>query len=110
MGQIFGDITKTIGRTPLVRLSKVTRGLNVAVLAKVESLNPGGSIKDRIGLAMIEEAERAGKITPGVTVLIERLRRIVPRAVRYSGPFHAAMLVFQTTIALIILHGLTILL
>ena len=48
--------------------------------------------------------------TAGVTVLIERLRRIVPRAVRYSGPFHAAMLVFQTTIALIILHGLTILL
>jgi cysteine synthase A len=70
MGRIFDDITKTIGNTPLVRLNRVTRGLNATILAKLEFFNPLGSVKDRIGVSMIEAAEAAGKITPD-TVIIE---------------------------------------
>lgn len=62
-------ILDAIGRTPLVRLRKVTRGLRATVFAKVEYLNPGGSVKDRIGLSMIEEAERAGTLSPGMTII-----------------------------------------
>jgi cysteine synthase A len=60
-----------IGNTPLVRLNRVTRGLNAQVVAKLESQNPLASVKDRIGLAMVEAAEREGKIVPGKTVLVE---------------------------------------
>ncbi len=63
------DITGTIGQTPLVRLNRVTAGLTGTVLAKVEFFNPGGSVKDRIGLAMVEAAERDGKIRPGGTLI-----------------------------------------
>jgi len=70
MGRIFDDITKTIGNTPLVRLNRVARGLNATILAKLEFFNPLGSVKDRIGVSMIEAAEAAGQITPD-TVLIE---------------------------------------
>ncbi|MBA7478166.1 O-acetylserine sulfhydrylase [subsurface metagenome] len=70
MGNIFDDITKTIGNTPLVRLNRVARGLNATILAKLEFFNPLGSVKDRIGVSMIEAAEAAGQITPD-TVLIE---------------------------------------
>lgn len=70
MGRIYKDITWTIGNTPLVRLNRITKGLNADVLVKVESFNPLGSVKDRIGLAMIEEAERQGKIKEG-TVIVE---------------------------------------
>ncbi len=63
------NILGTIGHTPLVRLNKVTRGIRPLVLAKLEFLNPGGSIKDRIGLAMIEAAEREGKVKPGGTIV-----------------------------------------
>lgn len=63
------SILETIGDTPLVRLSKVTEGVAATVLAKVEFLNPGGSVKDRIALAMIEDAERRGLIGPGGTIV-----------------------------------------
>jgi cysteine synthase A len=65
------SITSLIGRTPLVRLNRVTKGINATVVVKLESQNPVGSVKDRIGVAMIEAAEREGMITPGKTVLIE---------------------------------------
>ena len=66
-----GSITDLIGRTPLVRLNRVSDETGAEVLGKLESLNPGGSVKDRIGLAMIDAAEREGSIAPGRTTLIE---------------------------------------
>ena len=66
-----GSITELIGRTPLLRLNRISDESGAEVLGKLESFNPGGSIKDRIGLAMIEAAERAGRIAPGKTTIIE---------------------------------------
>ena len=63
------SILDLVGNTPMVRLQKVTRGLKPIILAKLEELNPGGSVKDRIGLTMIEDAERSGKLRPGGTII-----------------------------------------
>jgi cysteine synthase len=70
MGRIYKDIVETVGRTPLVRLNKVTAGLDATILLKCEFFNPLGSVKDRIGMAMIEDAERGG-ILKSDTVIIE---------------------------------------
>jgi cysteine synthase A len=67
---IFENIAATIGKTPLVRLIRVAQGLPGILLAKIESRNPGGSVKDRIGLAMVEDAEQRGVLGPG-SVLVE---------------------------------------
>ena len=71
MARIAANVTELIGRTPLVRLNKLSAGLPGEVLVKLESQNPAASVKDRIGLALIETAEKEGKIKPGVTTLIE---------------------------------------
>ncbi|HUZ69322.1 MAG TPA: cystathionine beta-synthase [Candidatus Saccharimonadales bacterium] len=63
------SILDLVGNTPLVRLSKVTEGLRPIILAKLEQLNPGGSVKDRIGLAMLEDAEQRGLLRPGGTIV-----------------------------------------
>lgn len=63
------SILETIGHTPIVRLKKVTRGVAPDVLAKVEFFNPGGSVKDRIGVSIIEDAERSGRLKPGGTIV-----------------------------------------
>lgn len=72
-GRIFGSILETVGATPLVRLPRLVAAerLSADLALKLEFFNPLGSVKDRIGLAMIEEAERAGEIEPGVTTLVE---------------------------------------
>ncbi|HHY37634.1 MAG TPA: pyridoxal-phosphate dependent enzyme, partial [Clostridia bacterium] len=67
---IAEDITRTIGNTPLVRLNRVTQGAVATVLGKMESFNPCGSVKDRIGVAMIDAAEEAGLLGPR-TVIVE---------------------------------------
>jgi cysteine synthase A len=70
MGRVYNDIVETIGRTPLVRLNKVTAGLSAELLLKCEFFNPLGSVKDRIGMAMIQDAERRGLLKAD-TVIIE---------------------------------------
>jgi cystathionine beta-synthase len=67
--KVYGNILETIGNTPLVRLNKLTSGISATVLAKVETTNPGNSVKDRMALKMIEDAEKAGIIKPGATII-----------------------------------------
>ncbi len=66
---VADTVLETIGRTPLVRLHRLTEGLAAQILIKYEAMNPGGSIKDRVGLAMVEEAERQGWLAPGGTII-----------------------------------------
>ena len=65
----YDDVLQTIGWTPLVRLHRVTRGIRTPVYGKAEFFNPGGSVKDRIGLPIIEQAERSGALKPGGTIV-----------------------------------------
>jgi len=69
MARIFDSITDTVGNTPLVRVKKLTAGLDCAILAKLEFFNPLSSVKDRIGVAMIDAGERAGEIDAGTTIV-----------------------------------------
>ncbi len=69
MGRIFNNIIETVGHTPLVRLNRVTAGLPATVLLKCEFFNPLGSVKDRIGVAMIADAERRGLLNPDTTII-----------------------------------------
>ncbi len=68
---IIESMTDLIGGTPLVRLSRLSEGTDATILGKLESANPAGSVKDRIGLAMVQAAEREGLLTPGVSVIVE---------------------------------------
>lgn len=70
MGRIYDDITRTVGNTPLVRLNRLTEGLEATIVVKVESFNPLSSVKDRIGVALIEDAEKKGLLKKG-TVIVE---------------------------------------
>src|SRR4026207_521066 len=69
MGRIYNNIVETVGRTPLVRLNKVTAGLDATILLKGEFFNPLGSVKDRIGLSMIEDAEKRGILKKDTTII-----------------------------------------
>src|SRR5256885_2208483 len=65
----YASVLETIGWTPLIRLNRVTRGVRTPVFAKAEFFNPGGSVKDRIGMPIIERAEREGRLRPGGTIV-----------------------------------------
>lgn len=69
MGRIYNNIVETVGRTPLVRLNRVTAGLNATILLKCEFFNPLGSVKDRIGMSMIDDAEKRGVINKETTII-----------------------------------------
>lgn len=67
--KFYNNITELFGNTPLVKLNKLTTGIKATVLAKLESFNPGGSVKDRIGYSMIKAAEEDGTLKPGGTIV-----------------------------------------
>ncbi|MBL7016718.1 MAG: cysteine synthase A [Kiritimatiellales bacterium] len=67
--KVFDNVTQTVGGTPLVRLNRLAEGLKAEVLVKLESRNPLGSVKDRIGVAMVEAAEKSGELQPGATIV-----------------------------------------
>jgi cysteine synthase A len=69
VGRIYGNVSELIGRTPLVRLNRLTEGLGAEVVAKLEFYNPANSVKDRIGAAIIDAAERSGELQPGGTIV-----------------------------------------
>lgn len=68
-GKVYSNITEVVGRTPLVRLNRVTDGAGAEVLAKLEFYNPASSVKDRIGVAIIDAAEQSGELSPGGTIV-----------------------------------------
>jgi cysteine synthase A len=67
--RVYDDVTSLVGNTPLVRLNRITDGAGATVLAKLEFYNPANSVKDRIGVSMIEAAERSGELKPGGTIV-----------------------------------------
>src|SRR5690554_3661056 len=67
--KIYNNILETIGNTPLVKLNKITKDVEATVLAKVETTNPGNSVKDRMAVKMVEDAEKAGLLKPGGTII-----------------------------------------
>ena len=69
MGRIYNDVSELVGRTPLVRLNRLTEGLGATVVAKLEFYNPANSVKDRIGAAIIDAAEQSGELKPGGTIV-----------------------------------------
>src|SRR3954454_12401730 len=70
-GKIYNNITELIGRTPLVRLNRIVPAGAAEVVAKLESFNPLSSVKDRIAISMVNEAEKAGEIKPGKSTIVE---------------------------------------
>jgi cysteine synthase A len=71
MARFSNNIADLVGDTPIVQLTRMTEGLDIELFAKLEAFNPGGSVKDRIGVAMIDAAEREGRIEPGRTTIVE---------------------------------------
>src|SRR5450432_2430161 len=71
MTRFSSNIAELVGDTPIVQLTRMTGGLDIELFAKLEQFNPGGSVKDRIGVAMIEAAELEGRIEPGKTTIVE---------------------------------------
>src|SRR3981189_3174001 len=71
MTRFSSNIADLVGDTPIVQLTRMTEGLDIEVFAELEMFNPGGSVKDRIGVAMIDAAEREGRIEPGRTTIVE---------------------------------------
>jgi cystathionine beta-synthase len=67
--QVYNSILELIGNTPLLRLNKISKGLRATLLVKMENLNPGGSVKDRVGISMVEDAEKKGLLKPGATII-----------------------------------------
>ena len=69
MARIYDDVTALVGNTPLVRLNKLTEGVGATVVAKLEFYNPASSVKDRIGVAIVDAAEKSGALPPGGTIV-----------------------------------------
>src|SRR5687768_15837070 len=67
--KVYNNILEVIGNTPLVKINRITKDIPGTVLAKMEMMNPGNSVKDRIGIKMIEDAERSGRLKPGGTII-----------------------------------------
>lgn len=67
--KVYNNILETIGNTPIVRLNRMTEDIKATILAKVETTNPGNSVKDRMALQMIEDAEADGRLKPGGTII-----------------------------------------
>ena len=67
--KVFNNVLEAIGDTPMIRINRITKGIKASVFAKIETVNPGNSIKDRMAVRMIEDAERAGLLKPGGTII-----------------------------------------
>src|SRR5690625_5877928 len=69
MARIYDDATQLIGRTPLVRINRLAEGVDATIVAKLEFYNPASSVKDRIGVAIVDAAEKSGELPPGGTIV-----------------------------------------